>query len=77
MTRTLIRNGWVISMDPAIGEIPDCDVLIEDGRIAAVGPGLSPDDAEIIEARGRLVLPGLINAHIHLWQTGLRGLAGN
>ncbi len=77
MTRTLIRNGWVISMDPAIGEVPDCDVLIEDGRIAAVGAGLEADGAEIIEARDRLVLPGLINAHIHLWQTGLRGLAGN
>ena len=77
MTRTLIRSGWVISMDPAIGEVPDCDVLIEDGRIGAVGPGLSPDGAEIIDARDRLVLPGLVNAHIHLWQTGLRGLAGN
>ncbi len=77
MTRTLIRNGWVISMDPTIGEVLDCDVLIEDGRIAAVGPRLSSDGAEIIEARDRLVLPGLINAHLHLWQTGLRGLADN
>ncbi len=77
MARTLIKNGWVISMDPEIGDVRDADVLIEDASIAAVGPGLPSDGAEVINARDRLVLPGLINAHIHLWQTGLRGLAGN
>ena len=64
-------------MDPAIGEVRNCDVLIEDGRIVDVGPALRSDGADIIEARDRLVLPGLINAHLHLWQTGLRGIAGN
>ena len=35
--RTLLRGGMVVSMDPAVGDLPRADVLIEDGRIAAVG----------------------------------------
>ena len=53
------------------------DVLVEDGRIAAVGANLAADHAEIIDATGMIVMPGLVNAHIHTWQTGLRGLAGD
>jgi cytosine/adenosine deaminase-related metal-dependent hydrolase len=77
LSKTLIKNGWVISMDPEIGERRETDVLIEDDRIAAVGRDLSDAGAEVIDATDRLVMPGLINAHLHLWQTGLRGVAGN
>ena len=38
--RLLIRNGFVVSMDPDIGEIPDGDVLVENGTIVEVGRGL-------------------------------------
>ena len=81
---TLIRRAsWVLSMDPAVGDLPDCDVLIEDGIIAAVGPDLggygrlAPADAEIIDGTDRIVVPGFIDTHRHLWQTALRNLAAD
>lgn len=51
------------------------DVLIEDGRISAVGPGLpAPPDAEVIDATGRIVLPGFVDTHRHTWQAGIRAI---
>lgn len=73
--RTLITGGHVISMDAAVGELT-ADVLIEDGRIAAIAPELGPiADCEVIDATGRLVLPGLIDSHRHTWQAAIRGVA--
>lgn len=73
MTSTLIRNGTVISMDESIGTLPNCDLLIEDGDIVAVEPGLSVD-APTIDASNAIVLPGFVDTHRHLWQTAIRGL---
>ncbi|MEI4274193.1 amidohydrolase family protein [Klenkia sp. LSe6-5] len=72
--RTLIRGGYVLSMDPSIGEIPHGDVLVEDGLIAAVQPTIGDIDAEIIDATGHIVAPGLIDSHRHTWQTQMRAL---
>lgn len=78
MKTLLVRNAAVITMDPRLGDFADGDVLIENGRIAAVGHNLAmPDDAETIDARGMIALPGFVNAHQHTWQTGLRGIAGD
>ena len=77
MTQTLIRNVSVLSMDPEVGEIEGGDVLIEDARISAVGENLAAPDAETIDAGGMILMPGLINAHMHTWQTALRGLGGD
>ena len=77
MQRLLIKGGSIVSMDPAVKDLPQGDVLIENGRIAAIAPRLQADDAEIIDAAGMIVLPGLINAHVHTWQSGLRGIAGD
>ncbi len=74
MSRTLIKGGWVVSMDPAIGDIKGGDVLIEDDRIVEVGHGLEAGDAEVIDAANMIVSPGMINMHMHTWQTGLRGV---
>ncbi len=74
----LLKGGSVVTMDPAIQDMDGGDVLIDGDKIAAVGPGLSPnEDTEVIDASSMIVMPGLVNAHIHTWQTGLRGLAGN
>ena len=70
----LIRNGFVVSMDPEIGEIPNGDVLVEDGAIVEVGRGLGVSDAEEIDATGMIVMPGFVDTHRHTWQTPVRGV---
>jgi cytosine/adenosine deaminase-related metal-dependent hydrolase len=77
MSRILIKGGTIISMDASIKDLPRGDVLVENDRIAAVAPSLSADNAEVIDASGMIVLPGLINAHVHTWQSALRGIAGD
>jgi 5-methylthioadenosine/S-adenosylhomocysteine deaminase len=78
MSRTLLKGGTVVTMDPALGDMTPGDVLIDGERIAAVGPALAAGEGtEIVDASGMIVMPGLVNAHIHTWQTGLRGLAGD
>ena len=77
MTKTLIRGGTIVSMDPKIGDLPQGDVLIDGERIAAIAPHIQADDAQVVDASGTIVIPGLVNAHMHTWQTGLRGVAAN
>ncbi len=52
----------------------DCDILIEGNRIAAVGRVSPAADWELIDASGCAVIPGLVNAHTHLYQNFLKGL---
>jgi 5-methylthioadenosine/S-adenosylhomocysteine deaminase len=73
----LLRNGTIVTMDPGLGDLPTGDILIENGRILAIAPKIAVDDAEVLDLQDRLVIPGLVNAHMHTWQTGLRGLAAN
>lgn len=78
MTKTLIRDVIVVSMDDRIGDLARGSILIEDDRIAQVAPDIAvPDGAEVIEGAGMLAMPGFINAHIHTWQTALRGVAAD
>ena len=73
----LIRNADVIlTMDDGRQEIKGGDILVRDGVIEAVGPGLYDDDAQIVDGRGCLVTPGLINTHHHLYQTLTRAVPG-
>ena len=69
MARLLIRNGRVI--DPASGADQAADVLIEDGRIAGVAPGISASGAETFDAGGMIVAPGFIDMHVHLREPGI------
>jgi cytosine/adenosine deaminase-related metal-dependent hydrolase len=77
MERVLIKGGSIVSMDPQIKDLARGDVLIENGKIAAVRPSIAADDAEVIDASNMIVLPGLINAHVHTWQSALRGVAAD
>jgi imidazolonepropionase-like amidohydrolase len=61
---TLIRNATVL--DGAGRRFDGADVLMRDGRIVAVGPGLAADGATVVDAQGRWVTPGLIDVHSHL-----------
>lgn len=72
--RKLIKNGIVLSLDPQIGEVNGCDVLIDRERIVAVGIGLEADGAEIIDASGMIVMPGFVDSHRHIWEGVLRNL---
>jgi len=72
--RLLIRGGTIVSLDSTLGTLRGGDLLIEDGTIVAVAPRLQAD-AETIEAAGAIVMPGLIDAHRHLWYEIVRGMA--
>jgi len=75
MTRTLIRKAEVVvTMDGTRREIAGGDVLIDGGVILAIGTNLPSDGAEIVEAKGCVVTPGLINTHHHLFQTLTRAV---
>jgi cytosine/adenosine deaminase-related metal-dependent hydrolase len=66
MARTLIRNARVLTLDDAGSEHACADILVDGALIAAIGPDLAPDNIDrVIEARGKLVMPGLINGHFH------------
>ncbi|MFJ9787439.1 amidohydrolase family protein [Amycolatopsis sp. NPDC101161] len=73
MNRVLLRGARVITMAPNRPDAERADVLIEGDTIAAVGDGLDTTGAEIVDVTDRIVVPGLVNAHLHTWQTALRG----
>jgi 5-methylthioadenosine/S-adenosylhomocysteine deaminase len=70
--RYVIRGGAVMSMDPKVGNFEKADVLVEGKKIVAVGPNLQVGGASEINARGRIVMPGFIDTHHHLFETALR-----
>ena len=75
--RILIKGGIVISMDPSIADLPIGDVLVEDGAIVAVAPVIDAEDAQLIDASDRIVMPGLIDTHRHTWQALSRNIASD
>ena len=73
--RVLVRGGQVYDHDGDVHRPKVADVLIKGSDIAAVGANLSSDGVhEVIDARNRLVVPGLINAHYHSHDTLCRGM---
>jgi cytosine/adenosine deaminase-related metal-dependent hydrolase len=74
----LITGGYLATLDPATGDLPSADLLIRDGRISAIGHDLSSHarDVQSIEAQGRMVLPGLVDTHRHVWQGAIAGITG-
>jgi Cytosine deaminase and related metal-dependent hydrolases len=74
----LIQGGRVLTLDPQLGELSVGDVLIQGDEIVAVGTQLSlPGPGVVINAANKLVTPGLIDNHRHLWVTLLRGFSAN
>ncbi|MEP2784316.1 MAG: 8-oxoguanine deaminase [Pseudoruegeria sp.] len=75
MPGTLIRNAdSVVTMDNHRRELTGADILFIDGVIAAVGRGLVAEGAEVLNASGCIVTPGLVNTHHHLFQTLTRAV---
>jgi 5-methylthioadenosine/S-adenosylhomocysteine deaminase len=81
--RTLIRNAaLILTMDPSVGQgelglIADAAVLIEGDTIVAVGKQLPPHGASVVDAAGKIVMPGFVDTHNHLWQSLIRGCGTN
>jgi 5-methylthioadenosine/S-adenosylhomocysteine deaminase len=68
-TRFLLRGGCVLTLGSRTPNFLDADVLIEGDRIAEVGPGIRARDAEQIDARDTIVMPGFVDAHRHAWKS--------
>ncbi len=75
--RILIQGGHILTMDPQLGDLPAGDVLVEDDLITAIAPRIQALDAELIDARGHIVMPGMVDTHRHTWQTQMRGLCAD
>jgi 5-methylthioadenosine/S-adenosylhomocysteine deaminase len=77
LSRIRVKSATIVSMDPALGIIEAGDLLIDDGKIVAVGRNVGSWAVREIDGRGMIAMPGFINGHIHLWQTALRGIAAD
>ena len=77
--RILLKGGVVLTLDRRIGDFAQADVLIEDGKIREVRPSIaiSSDDAAVIDATNRIVVPGFIDTHHHFYQGLLRSILTN
>jgi cytosine/adenosine deaminase-related metal-dependent hydrolase len=79
MSRILLKNGYVVTVDNNRAVHPDGFIVVDGQKISAVGPAAAVplDDGfdKVIDARGCIVLPGLINCHQHHWYTLFKGLA--
>jgi cytosine/adenosine deaminase-related metal-dependent hydrolase len=75
--RLLIKGGIVLTLDRAVGDFPQADVLIEDGTIKEIRPNINAGDAAVVEAANRIVMPGFIDTHHHFYQGILRNILSN
>jgi cytosine/adenosine deaminase-related metal-dependent hydrolase len=73
----VIRNAYVMTMEPGQADLPSGDVHVDNGVIAEIGNDLAAPGAEVIDGRGFIVLPGLIDTHWHMWTTLLRNMSGD
>ena len=75
--KTLFKNAYVLTMNDADDVIKNGCVLVEGGKIAYVGAFKDDLDADdIIDAKGNIVMPGLVNTHHHLYQSMTRAVPG-
>lgn len=76
MATLLVKNAYLATMDDHQREIPEGGLFIRDGFIEQVGPtsGLPPTADEVLDLKGHIVLPGLVNTHHHFYQTLTRAV---
>jgi cytosine/adenosine deaminase-related metal-dependent hydrolase len=70
--RVLLRGGTVLTLDDVIGDFVRADVLVDDGQIRAVGPNLRASGAAVVDCAGKIVTPGFVDTHRHMWQALFR-----
>ena len=66
-----------MTMDDRVGEMACADILIEDGKIVDIARSIDAPNAEVIEAKDHIAMPGFVDAHRHMWQTQLRARMGD
>nr|WP_314435011.1 amidohydrolase family protein [uncultured Brevundimonas sp.] len=66
--RMLIKGADLLTMDPRLGEMTATDVLIENGQIVAIQPGIAAGDAVVIDGAGKILMPGMNDGHRHVWE---------
>lgn len=75
MSQILIKNARaIVTVDDQDSVLRNADLLVEDGKIKAIGQNLSAEGAQVVDASGCFVYPGLVNTHHHLYQTFTRNL---
>lgn len=72
--RTLIRGGCVLTLGAKTPNFTEADVLIDDGKVAEVGPALRARDAEVVDATDTIVMPGFVDTHRHTWKSLFRNV---
>ncbi|MEU6189087.1 amidohydrolase family protein [Nocardia sp. NPDC047038] len=72
MSRTLLRGAQVITMALDRPDVEEVDILVDGDRITEIGDRIDPRGADVVEFAGRIIIPGLVNAHLHSWQTAMR-----
>jgi 5-methylthioadenosine/S-adenosylhomocysteine deaminase len=75
--KLVVRRGRVLVGDPGDGRFERADVVVENGRIAAIQPDAAVADAQVIDGDDALVLPGFVDTHRHTWQTAMRGVCAD
>ena len=76
MSRLVLRDlEIVVTVDATDSVLCDLSIAVEDGVITEIGEVEARDGDEVLDGRGRLALPGLVNLHTHLPMTLLRGIA--
>jgi 5-methylthioadenosine/S-adenosylhomocysteine deaminase len=77
--RVLLKGGVVLTLDRDVGDFVQADVLIDDGKIAAVRPNIeaSAETTAVVDATGHILIPGFVDTHSHSYQGILRGIMPN
>ena len=74
----ILADGWLVTMNPKREVLDEASILIEGDRIAAIGTRsqliAANTTADVIDCRGQIIIPGMVNTHTHLFQTLLKGL---
>ncbi len=77
LSKILFSGGCVLTLGERTPNFTRADVLVDDGRVAEVGPGIRARDAERVDVSDTVVMPGFVDTHRHAWRSLFRNLGSN